>query len=223
MVALPIRVVIIDPFLIIRRGLRLMLEEQPGLLVVGEAGDSIQALKVVADKKPDIILLKLYPAGGLGLEVISKLIKASREARIILMTTTEELQFCLQAIREGVLGLVSKLQTPEVLVKAIKKVHSGEVWIEHSMMARLLSTDNNRTSKAGNHEMKRITQLSDREYELIRLISRGLKNKQIASQLSISESTVRHHLTSIYSKLGVSDRLELLVFAHRNSLDKVPE
>ena len=218
---LPIRIVIIDAFVLVRTGLRLILEQQPGLKVAGEAGDSVEGLKVVADQKPDIILLKLNPAGNPGLDMISQLINTWKQARIILMTTTDDLQVCLLAIQEGVLGVVSKLQSPEVLVKAIEKVHAGEVWIERSMVARLLTTtDIARRSLMVDPEADRIRQLSDREREVIQLIGRGLKNQQIAIQLCISESTVRHHLTSIYSKLEVSDRLELLVFAHRKGLAK---
>jgi DNA-binding NarL/FixJ family response regulator len=222
MTDLPIRVVIIDAFTTIRRGIRLILENQPGISVVGDAGASIQGTNIVADQKPDIILLKLNPAGYPGLDEISKLHKTWRLARIILMTTNDNQQSCLLAIREGVLGMVSLLQTPEVLVKAIKKVHAGEVWVEHSMMARLLTMENNPGSIEVTPELDGIQQISDREREVIQLISRGLKNKQIAFQLNISESTVGHHLTSIFSKLGVSDRLELMIFAHRNGLAKMP-
>jgi two-component system nitrate/nitrite response regulator NarL len=216
---LPIRIVILDTYTLVRKGLRLILENQRGLIVVGDAGDSIQGLKVVAAQKPDIILLKLNPAGDPCLDVISQLIRTWKPARIIMMTTNEDLQVCLQAIQEGVLGVVSKLQSPEILVKAIEKVYAGEVWIEHSMVARLLTTtDITRRSLASDPEQDRIQQLSQRECDVVQLIGRGLKNQQIAIQLCISESTVRHHLTSIYSKLGVSDRLELLVFAHRKGL-----
>jgi DNA-binding NarL/FixJ family response regulator len=218
---LPIRIVILDPYTLVRKSLLLLLENQPGVIVVGEAGDSIEGLKVVTDQKPDIILLKLNPGGDPGLNVISSLKKTWKQARIILMTTTEDLQVCLQAIQEGVLGVVSMLQPPEVLVKAIKKVYAGEVWIEHSMVARLLTTtDIASRSLAVNSEADCIQQLSNREREVVQLISLGLKNQQIANQLCISKSTVGHHLTSIYSKLGVSDRLELLVFAHQKSLGK---
>jgi two-component system, NarL family, nitrate/nitrite response regulator NarL len=216
---LSIRLVILDAYTLVRKSLRLLLENQPGLIVVGEAGDSIQGLKVVADQKPDIILLKLNPAGEPGLDVISKLIETWKQARIILMTTTEDLQVCLQAIQEGVLGVVSMLQSPEVLGKAIEKVNAGEVWIERSMVARLLTTtDIIHRSLAVNPEADRIQQLSNREREVVQLISRGLKNQQIANQLCISATTVGHHLTSIYSKLEVSDRLELLIFAHHKGL-----
>ena len=215
---LPIRLVILDAYTMVRKGLRLLLENQPGLMVVGEAGDSNQGLKVVADQKPNIILLKLNPAGDPGLDVISRLIQTWKQARIILMTTTEDRQVCQQAIQEGVLGVVSYLQSPEVLVKAIEKVNAGEVWIEHSMVARILTTDKAHRSFAVNSEEHSYQELSKREREVIQLIGRGLKNQQIANQLCISESTVGHHLTSIYTKLGVSDRLELLIFAHQKGL-----
>jgi DNA-binding NarL/FixJ family response regulator len=218
---LPIRIVILDPYTLVRKSLLLLLEKQSGLIVVGEAGDSIEGLKVVTDQKPDIILLRLNPGGDPDLNVISSLKKAWKQARIILMTITEDQQVCLQAIQEGVLGMVSMLQPPEVLVKAIKKVYAGEVWIEHSMVARLLTTTGIASrSLAVNSEADGVQQLSNREREVVQLISLGLKNQQIANQLCISKSTVGHHLTSIYSKLGVSDRLELLVFAHQKSLGK---
>jgi len=218
---LPIHIVILDPYTLVRKSLLLLLENQPGLIVVGEAGDSIEGLKVVTDQQPNIILLKLNAGGDPGLNVISALKKTWKQARIILMTITEDQQVCLQAIQEGVLGVVSMLQPPEVLVKAIKKVYAGEVWIEHSMVARLLTTtDIISRSLAVNSEADCIQQLSNREHEVVQLISLGLKNQQIANQLCISKSTVGHHLTSIYSKLGVSDRLELLVFAHQMGLVK---
>lgn len=217
----PIRIVILDTYSLVRTGLRLILERQLGVIVVGEAGDSIEGLKVVAHQKPDIILLKLNLAGDLGLDVISQLIKTWRQGRIILLTTTDDMQVCLQAVQEGVLGVVSMMQSPEVLLKAIEKVHVGEVWIERSMMGQLLTTINiARHFLAVDHESELIKQLSNRELEVIQLISRGLKNLQIASTLCNSESTVRHPPTSIYSKLGVSDWLELLVFAHRKGLSK---
>jgi DNA-binding NarL/FixJ family response regulator len=219
----PIRVVILDAFTIIRTGVRLILENQPGILVVGDAGDSVQGLKIVADQKPDIILLKLNPFGDPGLDVITRLLKTWNQARIILMTSTDEPESCIQAVREGVFGIVSKLQSPEVLIKAIKKVHAGEVWIEHSLMARLLTSGIMHSSYGNLHQASGLYQLTDREHEVIQMINRGLKNHQIAIQLSISESTVRHHLTSIYSKLGVSDRLELLILSRRKGLDLEPD
>jgi DNA-binding NarL/FixJ family response regulator len=118
------------------------------------------------------------------------------------------------------MGVVFKAHPPETLIKAIEKVNAGEVWLERSMIANVISrlSRNSKPTKTGSES--NIDELSEREKEIVRLIGQGFKNKKISSQLCISETTVRHHLTSIYSKLGVSDRLELLVYAHRYGLVK---
>jgi two-component system nitrate/nitrite response regulator NarL len=215
-----IRIVIIDSHTLVRIGLRLIIEKHVGLKVVGEAGKASEGLEIVASKKPDIILLKLDPSGSIGLEIIRKLTNASSCSRVILLARIDEAQVLIKAIQEGVMGIVLKTQTPEVFIKAIRKVHAGEVWIERSMIANLLSglTNGQRLIKQ-DPVNESIAQLSPRERQVIQQIGKGLKNSQIAKQLCLSETTIRHHLTSIYVKLGVSDRLELLVFAHRNGLD----
>ena len=215
----PIRIFILDPYALIRTGLRLIIEGEPGMEVVGEAGDSTAGLEMVARQKPDLILLKLNHRGDPDLEVIPQLMETCPRTRIILLTTIDDFHTCSQAIDMGVLGIVSKVQPQMAFLKAIKKVHDGEVWIDHSMMVHLIK------SRARTHrtplidpETESIKMVSKREREVIQLIGRGLKNKQIADQLCIRETTVRHHLTSVYGKLGVSDRLELLVFALRHKL-----
>jgi two-component system nitrate/nitrite response regulator NarL len=215
----PICISILGPYSLINAGLRLIIESEPGLKVIGDAGDSTTNIENIACQKPDIILLKLNPHGEPGFDVITRLLETSSETRIILMTTTEDNQFCSQAIQRGVVGIVAETQPPQTLIKAIRKVHAGEVWIEHSMVAHFVkSLSNNHRPKKMDADSIRISQLSNRELDVVQLISLGLKNKQIATQLCISEVTVRHHLTSIYNKLGVSDRLELLVFAHSSGL-----
>jgi two-component system, NarL family, nitrate/nitrite response regulator NarL len=215
-----IRIVIIDSHNLVRTGLRLILETKAGFKVVGEAGKASEGMEVVAAQKPDIILLILDPSCSIGLEIIRKLSKASSSSRVVLLARPEEAQVLINAVQEGVLGIVLKTQSPDVLIKAIQKVHAGEVWIERSMIANLLSGLRNAQQLIPQDpQTESIGQLSRRERQVIQQIGQGLKNYQIAKQLSLSETTVRHHLTSIYEKLGVSDRLELLVFAHRNGLD----
>ena len=115
--------------------------------------------------------------------------------------------------------MISKNQSPEVLIKAIDKVNAGEVWLERSLIATVLSRlSRGQGTPRTDKETDNLNHLSEREKEVVRLIGQGLKNRKISQELCISETTVRHHLTSIYSKLGVSDRLELLVYAHRNGL-----
>ncbi len=216
----PIRIVIIDSHTLVRAGLRLIVDSRTDMKIVGEAGEAIEALEIVACQKPDIILLKVDPNGSIGLEIIRELFNASSGSRIILLARIDEAQIHLRAVQEGVLGIVLKTQSPEILIKAIQKVHTGEAWIERSMIANLLNgLTHAQHLIAQDPETERMAQLSSREHQVIQAIGQGMKNYQIAEQLCISETTVRHHLTSIYSKLGVSDRLELLVYAQRHKLD----
>ena len=217
----PIRIFILDPYALIRAGLRLIIESEPGMKVIGDTGDWTLGLEMVARQKPDIVLLNLSASGDPGLDVIPRLLEACCQTRVILMTINNDFQIYSQAVQKGVCGVVEQSQPPQVLLKAIKKVHEGEVWLERSMMADLLiSLSPARRQSMMNTEVEHISQLSDREREVIQLIGRGLKNRIIADQLCIGETTVRHHLTSIYNKLGVSDRLELLVYALGNGLIK---
>jgi len=220
----PIRIFLLDHHTLVRAGLRLLIECHPGMKVVGEAGNASEGLEIVSYQKPDIILFDIHSSGDPGLDIIPRLIKTWDRGRLILLTSSEDTNLCLRAVQNGVLGVVTKTQPPGVLLKAIEKVHAGEVWVERSMIANLLTSLSHKwQSPASDPEADRIALLSIRERQVIRLIGQGLKNQHIAAQLCISETTVRHHLTSIYNKLGVSDRLELLVFAHRCGLTKHPD
>ena len=219
----PIRIIILDNQTLVRSGLRLILESRSGIEVVGEAGNLYDGLELITSQKPDIILLEMNLADQLTTDIVSSIIKGSEPARIILVTGIYDPQVIQHAVEAGVMGVVFKTQTPDVLTKAIEKVNAGEVWLERSMIANVLSrlSRNNKPVRISSEE-ENISQLSDREKEVIRLIGQGYKNKKISEQLFISETTVRHHLTSVYGKLGVSDRLELLIFAHRYGLVKSP-
>ena len=218
-----INIAIFDNHALVRAGFRLLIESQPGLKVVGEAGNLSSSLEIISSQKPDIILFELNLEDLPGSAIISQLLKASDDGRLILVTGISDQVTIQQAVESGVMGVIFKSQPPERLIKAIEKVNSGEVWLERSLIANVLSrlSRNNNTHKIS-PEGEGINALSEREKEIVRLIGQGLKNKRISTQLCISETTVRHHLTSIYSKLGVTDRLELLVFAHRYGLVKQP-
>jgi two-component system nitrate/nitrite response regulator NarL len=215
----PIRIVILDSHTLFRAGVRRIIESHPGMEVVGEAGSLGESLEIITNSKPDIILVELNLTGQPELDILSSLVAASEGIRLILVTGTSDPKVQQKAVEDGVVGVVYKTQPPEILIKAIEKVYAGEVWLERSLIANVLSrlSRNQATSKV-DPETESITRLSEREKEVVRLIGQGLKNKKISTELCISETTVRHHLTSIYSKLGVSDRLELLVYAHRYGL-----
>jgi two-component system nitrate/nitrite response regulator NarL len=215
----PIRIVILDNHTLFRAGLRYLIENHNGMEVVGEAGSCGEALEIIANLKPDIILLELNLTGPSNPEILSLIAKASEGMRLILVTETNDPKIHQKAVEEGIVGVVYKTQSPEILLKAIEKVDAGEVWLERSLIANVLSRlSRKQPSSKVDPELESINRLSEREKEVVKLIGRGLKNKRISTELCISETTVRHHLTSIYSKLGVSDRLELLVYAHRNGL-----
>jgi two-component system nitrate/nitrite response regulator NarL len=219
----PVRIAILDNHALVRAGLRLLIDRHPSMKVVGEAGDLNTGLEIISALDPDIILFDLNVSEQPGSEVISEILKASQQSRLILVTGTVDPSINQQAVENGVTGVVLKTQPPETLIKAIEKVNSGEVWLERSLIANVLSRLSRNSNPVITHtEAEGISVLSEREKEIVRLIGQGLKNKKISSMLCISETTVRHHLTSIYSKLGVTDRLELLVFAHRYGLVKRP-
>ncbi len=215
----PISIVILDNHALMRAGLRLLIDRHPNMKVVGEAGELDQGLEVVSKLTPDIVLFELNLSEQISSAVISQILKASEKSRLILVTGIADPFVNQQAVESGVTGVVLKTHSPEILIKAIEKVSSGEVWLERSLIANVLTrlSRNNHQGKP-NVQAEGINVLSEREKEIVRLIGQGLKNKKISTQLCISETTVRHHLTSIYSKLGVTDRLELLVFAHRYGL-----
>jgi DNA-binding NarL/FixJ family response regulator len=216
-----IRVVLLDNHALVRAGIAMLIENQPEMTVVGETGSLAEGLKIISKVKPDIILLELNLTDVGSQDIIASIFMASDQSRLILVTGTNNPLMIQQAIEEGVVGVVFKAQSPEILLKSIEKVHTGEVWLERSMIANVLSrlSRNSKPVKISS-EAESINELSEREKQIVRLIGQGYKNKRISAQLCISETTVRHHLTSVYNKLGVSDRLELLVYAHRHGLVK---
>lgn len=219
----PIRVLIFDHQALIRDGISMILNDSANIQVLGEAGECEQALALAKDFEVDIILIELNLDGELNTEIISELVKANRQARIILLTSIEESQILHLAVQMGAMGVVSKTSNRQTLYKAIEKVNAGEVWIDRAMIADVLTQiSRSRLDDQGDPEIARMASLSDREREVIGLIGKGLKNKEIATRLSISEITVRHHLSSIYSKLDVANRLELTIYAYRNGLADLP-
>jgi DNA-binding NarL/FixJ family response regulator len=215
----PIRIVLLDTHTLIRSGLRTLLSNQAGMDLVGEAGSLGEAIRIVAHQNPDIILFEVTPGSDLGLGAIPQLIQANPHARLILVTSSTDFSIYIQAVQNGVLGVVLTTQPPEILFKAIRIVATGEAWIERSMVAPILmNITRNQQGPCSDSETGCVSQLSPREQDIVELIGKGLNNRKIATQLCISETTVRHNLTSIYEKLGVTGRLELLVFAYRSGM-----
>jgi DNA-binding NarL/FixJ family response regulator len=214
-----IGVLIVDDHLVVRTALRALLEKQPGMVVVGEASTKNEAVALASREQPEIVVLDLCLKEESGLDLIPELLAAAEESKIIILTGVTDPEEHQRAIRQGAMGVVSKEVSADLLIKAIERVHAGELWLNRHMTATLvkeLRRERDSTRSAPEEDVT--TQLTCREREVIGLIGEGLKNKQIAGRLCISEATVRHHLTSILRKLEVSDRLELLIFAYRHNL-----
>jgi two-component system, NarL family, nitrate/nitrite response regulator NarL len=191
--------------------------------VVGEAATRAEALQLATRTQPDIILLDLNLRDERGADLLPDLLAAARDARVIVLTGVTDAGEHRQAILGGAMGVVLKDQALDVLVKAIEKVHAGEVWLDSSMIASMLTAiARGSAAEKADPEVAKIARLTAREREVISLIGEGLKNKQIAERLFISEATVSHHLTSIFDKLGVANRFDLMIYAFRHGLLEPP-
>ncbi len=215
-----IRIVVFYDHAMIRAALRVLIEMHPRMIVVGEAGTGDEVLAVATREQPDIVLLDL--AGGEeGLEIIPGLCSASRATRVLVLTSNGNTEVYTRAVLLGAVGVLQKDNAPEVLIKALEKISEGEAWIDRSTLANVFTEISRRNEiKEVDNDSAKIATLTPRERQVISLVCAGLKNKQIAEQLFISESTVRHHLSATFSKLELSGRFDLIIYAHRHALTK---
>jgi len=218
-----IRIFTIDGHELIRAGLCLLLSQQKDFEVVGGASTVPEAIPLVQRAQPDIILLSISRDDGAGVEFLPEILAASEATRVLALADSADEELSRKAVRLGASGVLSKDKPAATLVKAIERIHAGEAWLDRSTTAGLLRELSPRSrGPKQDPEQAKIALLTEREREVIKLIGKGLKNKQIAETLFISGITVHHHLTSIYSKLEVTDRLELLIYAYRNGLAALP-
>lgn len=212
----PIRLFLIDDHAIVRAGLSMLMKSQPRFQIVGEAGSKNEALEARAEC--DVILLDLDIRGDSGLDLIAPLQDKHPSAKVLILTGMRDAEIPRKAVALGATGIVLKEHASELLLKAVECVHRGELWIDRSMMADVISGMRDGGIEKTDPQRVKIASLTERECEVVALIGEGLKNKDIAARLFLSETTVRHHLTSIFSKLEVSDRLELVIYAYRHKL-----
>jgi two-component system nitrate/nitrite response regulator NarL len=215
----PIRILIIDDQSIVSASVRFLLESRPSLQVVGEVHKAFDAFTAARDAHPDIILLDLDLGDASGLDLLPKLLSVAPQARVVVLTGLCDPEIHRRAVRLGAMGLVIKNEQTDVLMQAIAKVHAGEVWIDRKLLATVLGEITRREMvQPVDPETLKIATLTPREREVIALVGQGYRNRQMADRLCIAEATVRHHLTSIFAKLGVTDRLELVIYTYRHRL-----
>src|ERR1700758_914296 len=216
----PIRIVIADDHPIFRDGLRRLLEAEPNLTVLGEASDGAEAVKMARQLKPDILLLDLAMPKHPGLEALRDLSTGggSSPVRVILLTAAAEKSQIVEALQLGARGVVLKDSATQLLLKAIHTVMAGEYWVGGESVSHLVQYL--RTLMQSSHDEARQKKygLTPRELEIVSAVVAGYSNREIAEYFKISEDTVKHHLSNIFDKLGVSTRLELALFAVNQGL-----
>ena len=217
----PIRIVIADDHPIFREGLRRLLESDPGLVVVGQAGDGDDAVRAVLEHKPDILLLDLSMPKGGGLAALRELGEQRVPVKTVVLTAAIDGDEAVQALGAGARGIVLKESATQVLFKCVRAVAAGEFWVGHGQVADLLNSlaEDRRQTRA----RASAAVLTRRERQLVAAIVEGATNKDIAQQLNLSEQTVKNHLSNIFDKMGVSNRLELALYAlHHKLLEDGP-
>jgi NarL family two-component system response regulator YdfI len=209
----PIRILVADDHLIIRQGLRLILETQDGFEMVGEAADGAEALRLCSELKPDVVLMDLRMPGMDGLTAIERLRVEQPGIAVVILTTFNEDDLMMRGLRAGAMGYLLKDTDRETLFNSIRAAARGETLLKPEIMARLLSK-----AGAGNTPVNARTDLTDRELEVLKRVAQGERSKEIAARLGISERTVKAHLAGIYNKLGVDSRAAAIAIAAQKGL-----
>ncbi len=224
-----IRIVVADDHPIFRDGLCRLLALEEDFEVVAQASDGRQVLEILQQLEPDILLLDLKMPGLDGLATLQRLQAVRNKTRVIVLTASDDKNEFVQAMKLGTSGIVLKQTATELLIKSIRKVHAGEIWLDsHTTAAVIRQFVANEEAPApppppppptaaSGRERER-SPLSQREREIVALVAQGFKNKEMAEKMFISEQTVKNHLHNIFDKLGVSDRLELALYAIHNNL-----
>ncbi len=215
-----IKIVVADDHPIFRDGLCKLLALEEDFEVVAQAQDGKQVLEVLQEFEPDILLLDLKMPGLDGLATLQRLQSSKHKTKVIVLTASEDKNEFIQAMKFGTSGIVLKQTATELLIKSIRKVNAGEIWLDsHTTAAvmRQFASEEPTAPTAPQRERER-PPLSQREREIVALVAQGFKNKEMAEKMFISEQTVKNHLHNIFDKLGVSDRLELALYAIHHNL-----
>ena len=209
-----IRVLIADDHTVVRKGLKALLSaDKYRVEVVGEASNGVEAIRLAAELKPDVILMDLVMPEKSGLQAIEEIKQIQPDARILVLTSFAEDDNVSQAIRAGAYGFLLKDTSPDELVQTIRSVYANKLTIPQELSQALLAS-----KTAGQRPDARLEELTSREQDVLRCIAQGMSNKQIAQKLSIGTTTVRSHVSSMMRKLNLENRTQLAIYARENDL-----
>jgi len=215
----PIRVLIVDDQALVRAGFRMILEAQPDLEVVGEAGDGSAAIDAVRTLRPDVVLMDVRMPGIDGIEATRRLTEAGVPGKIVILTTYDLDEYVFDALAAGASGFLLKHVPPEELVRGVRVAASGEALLAPSITKRLIEEFAKQRApvRASGTDLKTLT---DREREVLTLLGRGLSNPEIARDLKVGEATVKTHVAHVLDKLELRDRVQAVIFAYEIGLIK---
>lgn len=213
-----IKTIVVDDHSLMRQGLKKILELENDISVIGEASDGEEAINISLKKRPDVLLLDINMPKTNGIEVLRRLKDLGVESKIIMLTIHDDREYLFETVNIGADGYVLKDSESETLIKAIRDVYNGKSYIQPSL-ATLLVKEYGSKDHAQNKSKK--DSLTRREYEVISLIAEGLNNREIAEKLFISEKTVKNHVSNIFKKIEVNDRIQAAIFAYKNNIKKL--
>jgi DNA-binding NarL/FixJ family response regulator len=212
-----IKLIIVDDHTLFREGIKKILALEKDIEIVGEAFDGEEVISVLNHCQPDIMLLDIKMERVNGLQVLPRIVEQFPLLKVIILTAQVTSAESVKAIRDGARGIILKHAASEFLIKGIRKVAEGELWADSSTMTQVVDSLS-RKYRVDRSPEKGRKELSEREIEVVTLVASGHRNKEIANKLFISEQTVKTHLSNIFQKLEVNDRLELALYAMRNGL-----
>ncbi len=214
-----IKILLIGDYSIFRSALRMLIETDKRLRVVGEAAHLDMAADIISEEKPDLILVDLPDFGGNDILPLFQNV----ETPVLVLIGQHDVEVYKKCLKIGISGLVLKEERADTLFKAIEKIHGGEIWFDRTIMGETIRQLVDEKQMMRDHPKAHIANgLTDREKQVVELICRGMKNKDLAETLFITETTVRHHLTSVFNKLEITSRLELVIYAFKHHLVKMP-
>lgn len=211
---MPISIVLADDHPIVLDGLENLFRLEADFRVVARCVNGEESLAAVRRHRPDVLILDIHMPRNDGLSVVRELRRERLQTQVVLLAAALEDEEVMEALRLGVRGMLLKELAPQMVVRCVRKVYAGEQWIEKQSFGRAL--DSLLRREAGEREASSV--LTPREIEMVRMVARGLRNKEMSEQLAISEGTVKIHLHNIYRKLKVENRVELILFAQSKRL-----